>query len=305
MKHIFIVNPAAGGGVAEAKYLPQIIKTVKAAGVDYEIHRSLNANDITTWVRQRAQAGDAVRFYAVGGDGTVNDVVSGIVGYDNAELAIIPCGTGNDFVKNWKHHDKNLIIDELMNGKVIKSDIIKYNESYSLNMLNIGADCDVVVASMGLKKLHGALAYLYGALKVIPKGPVYEMRYSIDDGPEEEGKFLLMCIANGQYCGGGFHSCPKASIQDGKMDLCFAYPVKGLKIVPLILTYRAGKHLTDPKTIPLCKYVQCEKFKLTALKPVNVSKDGEVDKFESAEFTVLHNAINLVIPKESELVPQK
>lgn len=302
MKHIFIVNPAAGGGAAEKVYLPQIIKAVKTAGVDYEIHRSLNATDITSWVRQRAGIGDPIRFYAVGGDGTINDVVSGLVGFDNAELAVIPCGTGNDYVKNWTDYKKNLQIEELMNGKIIKSDIIKFNNSYSLNMLNIGADCDVVVEAKNMKNLQGAASYLAGAMKVIPKGPVYRMRYSIDDGPEEEGDFLLMCIANGQYCGGGFHSCPKASIQDGKMDLCLVKPVKGVKILPLILKYRDGKHLTHPKTKELVKYVQCDKFNLTALKPVNVSKDGEVEVFESAEFSVLKQAINVVVPKSSELI---
>ncbi len=302
MRHIFIVNPAAGSGETEAKYLPQILKAVKATGVDYEIHRSLNATDVTSWVRQRAGVGDPVRFYAVGGDGTVNDVVSGIVSYDNAELAIIPCGTGNDYVKNWTNHDKNLLIDELMNGKVIKSDIIKYNDSYALNMLNIGADCDVVVEAKKMKNLKGVVSYLAGAMKIIPKGPIYSMRYSINDGPEEEGDFLLMCIANGQYCGGGFHSCPKASIQDGKMDLCLVKPVSGVKIIPLILKYRSGKHLTHPKTVELVKYVQCDKFKLTALKPANVSKDGEVDTFKSAEFIVLKRAINLVVPQSSKLI---
>lgn len=302
MKHIFIINPAAGGGDADGKYLAQIIKAVKSAGVEYELHRSLNATDITSWVRQKAQLGDHVRFYAVGGDGTVNDVVSGMVGYEHAELAVIPCGTGNDYVKNWTDQDKNLLVEELMNGKVVKSDIIKFGDSYSINMLNIGADCDVVVEAKKMKKLKGAASYLAGALKVIPQGPIYSMKYSIDDGPEEEGDFLLMCIANGAYCGGGFYSCPKASIQDGKMDLCLVKPVKGVKIIPLILKYREGKHLNHPKTVELVKYVQCEKFKLTALKPVNVSKDGEVEEFTSSEFTVLKQAVNLVIPQSSNLV---
>ncbi len=302
MKHIFIINPAAGSGVSKSKYLPEIIKTVKEANIEYEMHRSLNAKDITSWVRQRAATGSPIRFYAVGGDGTVNDVVSGIVGCDNAELAVIPCGTGNDFVKNWTNYNDNLYLEKLMNGKVIKSDIIKFNDSYSINMLNIGADCDVVVAAKNAKNLRGAAAYLAGALKVIPRGPIYRMRYSIDGGEEIESDQLLICISNGQYCGGGFHSCPKASIQDGKMDVCFVSPVKGIKIVPLILKYRAGKHLVDPRTVELVKYVQCENLKLTAINPTNISKDGEVEEFSSAEFTILHNAINLVIPQSSELI---
>ncbi|MDO5441954.1 MAG: diacylglycerol kinase family lipid kinase [Bacillota bacterium] len=302
MKHIFIVNPAAGGGKAESKFLPMIIDACKAANVDYEIHRSLNKNDITSWVRQRAITGEPARFYACGGDGTVNDVMSGLVGYDKAELAIIPCGTGNDFVKNWTNNKKNLLIQELMNGKVIPVDVIQYKDSFAINMINIGADCDVVVEAKNLQNLHGAAAYLVGALKVLPKGPVYRMRYSIDDEPEVEGDFLLMCIANGVYCGGGFKSCPIASVQDKLIDVCLVKPVGGPKIVPLMLKYRAGKHLTDPELQDLIIYRQCRSFKLTALKPVNLSKDGEVEEFDQAEFKIYPNSVNLVIPQSSELI---
>lgn len=302
MKHLFIINPAAGGGRAEKKFLPMIIKACKIAGVEYEIHRSLNKNDITAWVNQRAKIGEPVRFYACGGDGTVNDVMSGLVGFDNAEFAIIPCGTGNDFVKNWTNNKKNLLVEELMNGKTIPVDVIHYNDSYAINMINIGADCDVVVEAKKAENLHGAAAYLIGALKVLPKSPSYKMVYSIDGSEDQEEDFLLMCIANGQYCGGGFKSCPKAEIDDSLIDLCLVKHKDGLNLVPLLMKYRSGKHLEDSKLKDLIVYKQCKSFKLKAIEPVNLSKDGEVEQFDSAEFTIYPKKVNLVLPQSAELI---
>ena len=301
MKHIFIFNPQAGGGIGEKKYLPEIMKAVKSANLDYEIHRSLGAAEITSYVKRKCEEGGDVRFYALGGDGTVHDVMSGLACQKNAQLAIIPCGTGNDFVKNWTNC-KNTNIEDAINGTVISIDAVKYGDSYSINMINIGADCDVVVEAGKIEQFHGAINYLIGALKILPKGPVYKMRYSIDDGEEIEGDFLLMCIANGQFCGGGFKSCPKASINDGYIDLCLVKPVGGLEIIPLMMKYRTGAHLTHPKTQELLIYKKCKKFKLTAIEPVNVSNDGEVSEFTSAEFEIVPNAINLVIPRGSELI---
>ncbi len=304
MKHIFIVNPAAGGGAAETKYLPRILSAVKANNADYEIHRSLSAADTTNWIKHRSQNGDHVRFYAVGGDGTINDTISGLIDCPNTELAVIPCGSGNDFVRNWTKSEDNYSIDALMNAKEsFPVDVISYNGEYSINMVNIGADCDVVVQATALKdKFPGSASYIAGALRVLPKSPKYHMTYSIDDGEEIESDFLLMCIANGRYCGGGFMSCPKASLSDGKMDLCLVNPIGGLGLVPLMMVYRQGKHVDDPKYEKYVKYVQCEKFRLTARDAVNVSKDGEVSKFVSAEFKVLRGAINLVIPEDSKLI---
>lgn len=303
MKHIYVINPSAGGGNTEKKYLPQILRFVKSGGMDYEIHRTLSAGDTSAWVKRRAESGEHIRFYAVGGDGTVNDVMSGMVCHDNAELAIVPCGTGNDFVRNWTKRKPNFALSGLIDAKPTKIDVIKYGDSYSINMLNIGADSEVVARAALMKSRYpGSLGYIAGALAIMPKGPHYHMTYSIDDGEEVEGDFLLICIGNGKFCGGGFKSCPKAELSDGKLDLCIVNAIKGSKLLPLMMTYRSGKHLDDSRFADIVRYVQCEKFRLTAHDPVSISKDGEISAFQSAEFEVLHKQLNLVIPTGAEFI---
>ncbi len=303
MKHIYVINPSAGGGNAEKKYLPQILSLVKRQGIDYELHRTLSAADTSAWVRHRASSGERMRFYAVGGDGTVNDVISGLIDYETAELAVIPCGTGNDFVRNWTASKNNFDLAALTKAEALKVDVIKYGDAYSVNMLNIGADSEVAAKAAELKKRYsGSLAYLIGALKIIPKLPSYRMSYSADGGEEHTGEFLLVCIGNGKYCGGGFKSCPEASLTDGKMDVCLVKAIKASEALSLLLTYRSGRHVGNKKLEDIIEYIQCDSFSLKAHEPVSVSKDGEISAFTSGQFELLHKKLNLVLPAGSELI---
>ena len=304
MKHIFIVNPAAGVGASEKQYLPNIIQFLKDTGVDYEIHRTLNKQEVGTWIKQRVQQGDPVRFYAIGGDGTICDVVNGIVGHPNAEFAVIPCGSGNDFVKNFTNLENFLSLEKQIAGKAVPIDLLKYNDSYSVNMLNIGADCDIVVASEEMRrsrKIGGAASYAISALQILPKHPTYRMVYTID-GVEYEDDIMLIAIGNGKFCGGGFKSCPTGNLHDGKMDIGIVRPVVGPQLFPLLWKYHQGTHIYDKKAAPYLKYLQVEKFDLRALDPCVVSVDGEVFPFEPTHFEVVRNAVKFVIPEGSEMI---
>ena len=302
MKHIFIVNPAAGDGKLEKLLLPQLITFLKGSGLDYEIHRTLNKPEVASYVRQRAEKGDEVRFYACGGDGTICDVVNGMVGFENAQLAVYPCGTGNDFVRNFTNPKNFKDFQKLVSGDVIDCDVIKYNDSYCINMLNIGADCDIVVASSApqYKKL-GGLSYAGAALSVLTKGKTYEMEYEFE-GEMHKEQLLLCAIANGNFCGGGFHSSPNASLNDGMIDVTVVRPVPGKKLVPLLLKYRSGTHLQDKDAEKYILHFRCESFSLYPKEPVHVSVDGEVFDFEDTHFEIVHNAVRLALPEGCEMI---
>ncbi|MCR5010698.1 MAG: YegS/Rv2252/BmrU family lipid kinase [Clostridia bacterium] len=302
MKHIFILNPVAGNGYAEKNLLPQIVSYLKTTDLDYEIHRSLNKEEIGTYVKQRASSGDAVRFYAIGGDGTLCDVVNGAIGFANAEVAVVPCGTGNDFVRNFSGKENFLDISKQLTGKVVPIDVIKCGDNYSINMLNIGADCEVVVRAGQIKSKSGSWSYIRGALEILPKGPRYRMAFTDENGAEREEDILLCAIANGHFCGGGFKSSPKASLTDGNLDILVARPVKGLKLIKLLAKYHAGTHLDDPSAADVITHIKAKSFKLRAIDKVSVSIDGEVWPFTEAEISVVPGAINFVIPEGSEML---
>ncbi len=218
MKHIFIINPAAGVGNSEKSILPEIIRFAKEQGGDFEIHRSLNKHEIGSFVKSRASAGDPVRFYAVGGDGTISDVLNGMAEYGNAELAVIPCGSGNDFVRNFKNKSNFLDLEKQLTGTIEYVDIIKFNDSYCMNMINIGLDCDINQYAGALRvmgKFKGSASYLAAALKLLPTKRTYDIEYTDESGNVCRENLMITAIGNGMYCGGGFKSCCKASLTDG------------------------------------------------------------------------------------------
>ena len=305
MKHIFIINPVAGKGDSARFVLPRVIKYVKTHGDNFEIHRSLNKQEIGSYVKTRASVGDPIRFYAVGGDGTVCDVVNGMAEFGNAELAVIPCGSGNDFARNFSHKEKFFDLDAQTNGKIEYIDVIKYNDSYSMNMLNVGADSEVVSASILLRKqgMSGSASYARAALSIIPKGPEYEFEYVTGPGSEKKAeKFMLVAMGNGKYCGGGFKSCPNAKINDGLLDVACIRAVQGWKLAPLLLKYHQGTYINDEAAKPYYEYVQTPEFWLRPISEATISVDGEVEQCPELHVKVLPHAIKFVVPKGSKLL---
>ncbi|MCI7639507.1 MAG: acylglycerol kinase family protein, partial [Clostridiales bacterium] len=97
MKHLFIINPAAGSRDRTAEYTAQVRKL--CVGLDYEIAVSQAPGECRRLAREAALTGEDVRIYACGGDGTLNEVVTGMVGYHNAAVTVYSGGSGNDFVR--------------------------------------------------------------------------------------------------------------------------------------------------------------------------------------------------------------
>ena len=306
MKHIFIVNPAAGSADADAELTPKIQSYARKEGIDFEIHRTLNKQEVGSYCRQRAEQGEDVRFYACGGDGTVCDVVNAVAGMQNVEIAVYPCGSGNDFVRNFTNKENFLDFGKLIEGRAVPIDLIHCMDGYSANMVNIGVDCDVVVEAAKLKRqkgMSGSRAYIAGALKVLSKGKTYRMRY-VEEGEEKEEEFFLVAIGNGRFCGGGFCSAPDAALNDGEMDVLLIRPVRGLKMLQMLLKYHNGTHMMDKDADKYIIYKRLERFSLYPSEPVNASVDGEVMPFEGGEFFNVRNAVKIVIPEGSELVSE-
>jgi len=303
MKHVFIINPAAGKGGAEAELLPAIRNAVRENDVEFEIHRSLGKQEIHDYVVRVSSEGAPVRFYAVGGDGTVNDVACGVVGIPNAELAVIPCGSGNDFVRNFTEHANFKDIRRQLEGEAVSIDVIKAGDEYAVNMFNIGVDCDVAARASEIKRgpFKGSLSYLKAAADILPKGVYYTMEYEAD-GVKKSETLMLAAIANGMFCGGGFRSCPGASLTDGLMDVCIVRPVKGLRMLKLLMEYHNGTHLQDRGAEDLIEYLSVSSFVLRPVSDVRISKDGEIGGFAGAEFRILPKALRFSLPRGSKLI---
>lgn len=199
-KYYFIINPAAGQGAAR-ELVPEIDAVCSVAGIDYEIYATAAIGDAEGFVRERCEESlgapeesVTLRFYACGGDGTLNEVVNGAAGYDFAEVGCIPAGTGNDFVRNFPEGNFDDLVAQIR-GKASLCDLIHYEGicdgeyiwRYCVNMFNIGFDCNVVDMTARMKQMplmSGSLAYLasVAAMLVEKKGADLRVEYPPEDG---------------------------------------------------------------------------------------------------------------------------
>ena len=321
MKHIFILNPAAGKGKAGKIFLPQIIETAKRMNIDYEIHRTIAPGDAQHFVKSRCEASaiererkDSLRFYACGGDGTLNEVANGAFGHHAVEIAMIPAGTGNDFPRVFNNYHYFEDIERQILGKARSIDLIRYTERiedsvsgckfrYGINMFNIGLDCNVVSQVVDLKKypfVSGPLAYALGVGIVLGKKEGVNLEIRFDDGEIHCGDIMLVAIGNGSYCGGGFKGVPKASVEDGFMDVSIVGNISRRTFLSLITKYRKGTHLEDPATAGIVNYKKCKELTITPKDEMKICTDGEISIVGQTTFELIPKGIAFSIPRGCE-----
>lgn len=309
MKHIFIINPAAGKGKAGKIFLPDIIETAKAMKIDYEIHRTLNAGDAERFIKnrcnRRTDQSEAIRFYGCGGDGTLNEVVNGAYGFSNVEIAMIPAGTGNDFVRNFNHSNSFYNIQKQVQGTAFPIDVMRYESlgdepRYCINMFNIGFDSDVALKIDSLRKhpfFVGSFAYGAGVGMVLAKKQCIDIDIEFDDGTTHQGEILLIAIANGSYCGGGFKALPQAQYNDSLIDIGIIENMSRLRLIRLLKHYKRGTHLNLREAKDIVFYRQCKNLKIKSKTKMKLCTDGEISMVDNVEILIVPKSIMFSIPK--------
>lgn len=306
MKHIFVINPAAGKGKNLPAMLASITYACEEIEVDYEIYHTATVGDGTRFVSEKCKNNPDIqmRFYACGGDGTLYEVLNGAVGYDNAEISVIPAGTGNDFIKSFTNPEFFSDVKRHLLGNAEKLDLLKYNNRYSMNVINIGFDCDVVQKVSEIKRSNmvpSKMAYAMGIASVFTKPLGKNFKVLIDDHELIERDFMLCALANALYYGDGFKVAPNAKMNDGYMDLCLVNKVSRVDFLKVISKYKAGLHV-DENGQPLFDFVQyqkCKKVVIESQKIIGVCGDGEISPAKTVVVEVIPKAIAFSIPKGS------
>ena len=126
MKHLFIINPAAGSHDRTEEYSKVIHQLCQEKGLDYEIQVSTAPGEATRIAREAAQSGEEVRLYACGGDGTLQEVAAGAAGYDNAAVTVFSGGSGNDFVKLFDDPKAFFHLERLLDAEEVTFDMIRF-----------------------------------------------------------------------------------------------------------------------------------------------------------------------------------
>ena len=312
MKHLIVFNPGSGKN-NQAQSFRDLIKE-KFAGLDYEIYETTGPRSVIPYLQKYLKvAKDTVRVYACGGDGTVHEVANGLVGAKNAELAIMPIGTGNDFVKYYGVTNENINdyrdFTPLINGEATPIDLSKIsgdglNEPwYSINVINFGFDA-IVGARGNYYKEHGfpkkvkegTNPYDY-ALKndAMKHGRFNNIEVFADGEKLNEKQLLLATLAQGKFVGGQFKCAPKSDNTDGLIDVCVLKTMTFLGLGMIIGTYTKGKHLDKPRKKIV--YRQATEIKFVSPEPFDVCVDGEMIKGNNFVVEVCPKAIKLVTPR--------
>ena len=229
MKYIFIINPIAGRGKYK-KILPNIEKICNERKIDYEIKYISKEKDGAQIASEYKNEENVI--YVVGGDGTITKTIAGIVGTKN-KLGVIPAGSGNDTYRTIK----------LLPKGETKIDLAKINDTYFINVACTGVDAEVANNIDKLRKTKIPTSQLYNASIIYTfvksKNKTMKLHTDIKD---INSKYTILSICNGEYYGGGFNIAPKAELTDGLLDIYYAEKMSKIKMIPLLLKMKRGKH---------------------------------------------------------------
>ncbi|MBE6007597.1 MAG: diacylglycerol kinase family lipid kinase [Lachnospiraceae bacterium] len=300
MEHIFIINPFAGQGRA-VKLIPQIDKLLMDTGITYSIYITKAKGDAERFVSETLAERSDVRFYACGGDGSLHEAVNGAKGYPDAEIGVIPVGTGNDFIRNFDKKESFLDIKAQIRGKSMPCDVIDINGRYIVNMANIGFDCDAAEKAAEWKKrpfVTGTMAYVCGVAEMFVKPMGKKLSFRFGDGKMISGKFLLCTLANGCFCGGGFKSSPEAALDDGLIDVGIVKMLSRPRFVTLLPSYKTGTYLKTNFAKKKVIYEKYDSVEILAKEPVNISTDGEIREFTRIKAVNVPKAFRFIVPEK-------
>ncbi|HOJ12669.1 MAG TPA: diacylglycerol kinase family lipid kinase [Clostridiales bacterium] len=307
MKHLFIINPIAGKGKA-LEYIPKIEEYFSRMKDLFFIEVTKYPGHAIELVKQYVDK-ETYRVYSVGGDGTLNEVLNGMAGSDSS-LAIIPAGSGNDFIKSIRNYsvdkespEKNImkitskvsLLERLVKGTESFIDIGKINNRYFINISSLGFDAEVVYKSHKIKKLPlitGLLAYVLSVFATLVSYQSNPLKIKIDGQTIEKGT-LLVAVANGRYYGGGMQAAPSAELNDGFLDICLIEYAKRLRILKLFPKFIKGQHAG----IKEVSFHRGKNISIISKNKVAMNVDGETNIVEGkVDFEIIPNAVRIVLP---------
>lgn len=315
MKYAFIVNPASGQGKHGDGLVPEIEELIAAnPDKDIKIYYTQGAKDATDVADKIAKdTDDQVVIFACGGDGTIQEVVNGVYGNDNAILAVVPIGSGNDFARALgggpKKGEKFKNLQAHLGAPFKKIDLIKMTweengveqSCVADNGINVGFDGNTCITAHDYKMLPGVSgtgSYIFAVVKNLIEKKGENLKITADGKEIFNGPLLLATVANGGFCGGGFESCPRADLYDGLLELLIVNDMSRSKFVQLVPKYKAGKILEiDNPDNTIFTYCQAKEIIIepNAADTMKFVADGEIFETGVLKIEVLPQAMNVVV----------
>ena len=296
MKHLFIINPAAGSRNRTEEYSKVIHKICRARDLHYEIRVSTAPGECMRIAREAAETGEELRLYACGGDGTLNEVVAGAAGHENAAVTVFSGGSGNDFVKLFDDPKAFFDLHRLMDADEETFDLIDCNGDIALNICSVGLDARIgtdVSRYKRLPLLHGFNAYIASTVVNVVKGIAEHYIVEVN-GRRIDEEQTFVCVCNGRYYGGGFNPVPEADPTDGMLDVLLVKKVSRAQVPGIIGKYKNGRYTELPH---LVKHLKTDSIRILCDKPTAINLDGELRTARTVEMKVSDKKIRFFYPK--------
>ena len=298
VKHLFIINPVAGGIKSKTDRITSGIEDFfSASNEDYEIYMTKSPMDATGKIISQAETNQLLRVYACGGDGTLNECVNGAALRDNVQVCPFPVGTGNDFIKMFGKQALSIYRDlnTVTRCRAYPIDLINCCGRYGINICSIGIDARIgtdVHKYSSFPIIGGATGYVTSLVVNIVKG--INQRYTICCGNyHRQADFALICACNGNFYGGCFNPVPQARPDDGLIDFLLVNKVSRFRFLKLVKKYAKGLYWQMPE---LVTHLQSDFMQIESSEPIVVNIDGEAIYESKIIFKMVPHALKLVIP---------
>lgn len=284
-----IVNPIAGGkkGKKMRKALSLIQQKLNEYQIDFHMHFSEKKGHATAITKELIEKG-STNIIAVGGDGTLHEVINGFSNFDKVNLGIIPCGTGNDFASAINLPlDPEKAIDLIINNEPKYTDFMQMPTVRGLNIIGMGIDVDVLRKYESLKR-KTKFGYTRALISTLFK--FKPTNFNADfNGENRPYNSFVACIANGYRYGGGLQVCPVASPTDGVLDFVAVTGMNKIKLIGAFIKLKKGKVLTLKQAI----HEKMENIKITTDLPYTVNVDGELYENIPFEVKIVKNTLKI------------
>ena len=294
-KVLFLMN----GSKKVSKSLQHFLESCSDLfGNHYAFIPSQKEKELVSIAKEHATIVDVM--VAIGGDGTLNEIINGLMLSDAADLpmiAIIPYGTGNDFYQStfFPSFDFNRFLSALQQPKFILSDVGKIETEhftrYFMNVADIGFGGAVVISLSQFRKIFGP-GFSYGLAILKTFIGFKRPHVSISAGNfTYKGELLLAAACNGSIFGNGLHIHPGASISDGKLNMTILAKVSLLDYLLNVVKVKRGKRIKHPEA----HYFESNTLTLTSdSEELHAETDGEYIRGKSFEISIIPQRLKIL-----------
>jgi diacylglycerol kinase (ATP) len=297
---VFLVNPASGNG-ATGKRWPELARRASALGLQGDTLLSERPGHLIELARDAVEGG-ATLVVAVGGDGTLNEVVNGVAGRD-VDLATIPLGTGMDFGRTYgipTKFDDAVRVALAGDMRTIDAGRVRYRtwagepaERFFANVSSVGMSGAVAQRANGMSKaLGGKVTFFYALARVFLEWKNTEVTVRLDD-TERHGRMHDVIVANGVWHGGGMKLAPDAAPDDGKFDVVLIGDVAKIDFLTTAPKIYKGKHIHHPKV----EVLRSTRVEVDAPVQLPIELEGEQVGTTPATFEIVPGALRVRVPK--------